>query len=676
MTNIKITYPRIQTRLFIGLLLIILSFSISSIFYFRDIKELNKVTNDIVEHPFTVSNRVRDIDTYINAIHLSMKDVVLSENEIELNNAINLVNKNEQLIYDNFKIVKEKFLGDIEVVNDAYTTFVNWKPIRDEAIDLLTNGDIDAAAKITQEKGNDYIILLFQKTIKMIDFANEKAASFNQNSINILLQAKRNFLLFLISSSVLGIFLFLWIFFSISNPINNMINRIKNVSEDKIKGFTMIAGNQLAVLDYAISDFENREKYLEEKVDVRTNELREARNLLENSIDNAPIGIVEVGLDRKFNSANKSFCKTMGYSVKELKDLSFNDITVEEDKNIGKEFMKKALEGENSNIKFEKRYIHKSGKIVYASISSLLVHDINGKPLHFFSQISDISKQKVYEHELATHKNELESLIKDRTRELDGKTLNLSRSRQALTFLLEDVNDIKKQLEISNSKLQDANKELEAFSYSVSHDLKAPLRAVIGFSQILKEDFESQLDSESKRYINLIQDNAENMGTLINDLLNFSRMGRTELQKSQLDLHAIAQRVKSELEPSTQNRNISFKLKPMPFVNADEKLIYHAVLNLLSNAVKFTSKLENAIVEFGCISQNNENVFYIKDNGVGFNMKYAGKIFDVFQRLHTVEEFPGTGIGLSIVQRIIHKHEGKIWVESEKNKGTTFFFTI
>jgi len=270
----------------------------------------------------------------------------------------------------------------------------------------------------------------------------------------------------------------------------------------------------------------------------------------------------------------------------------------------------------------------------------------------------------------------LEVLIIERTKELNDKALKLEKSQQALTLLLEDVNDIKKQLEISNLKLLSSNKELEAFSYSVSHDLKSPLRAIIGFSQILNEDYASKLDSESRRYIGIIKDNAENMGILINDLLEFSRMGRKELHKTEVDMYSIGQRVKSELMIGIKDRDLTINIMKMPMVNADEKLIYHVILNLLSNAVKYTGKVKKAVVEFGCTSSKNKNVFYVKDNGIGFDMKYAEKIFDVFQRLQSVEEFPGTGIGLSIVKRIIQKHEGEIRVESEINKGTTFFFTI
>lgn len=281
----------------------------------------------------------------------------------------------------------------------------------------------------------------------------------------------------------------------------------------------------------------------------------------------------------------------------------------------------------------------------------------------------EITEQKIASEEIQKLNNELEQRVNERTDEL-------SNSQAALLNIVEDLNEKSELLELSSNDLETKNKELESFTYSVSHDLKAPLRAVIGFSQILKEDFAPQLNSESKRYIDLIIDNAENMGTLIKDLLNFSRMARTELQKTQVDLSILGHRVKSELIIDIKDRNLTINIMDMPLVNADEKLIYHVMLNLISNAVKFTAKAENAIVEIGCSNINNENVFYVKDNGIGFNMKYAGKIFDVFQRLHSVEEFPGTGIGLSIVQRIIHKHGGRVWVESEINIGTTFFFTV
>ena len=683
MNNEKNKFPRIQTRLFIGLLIFILSSSIISIFYYRDINELNKVTNSIIEHPFTVTKSAHHIDIYINAMHSAMKDVVLSKNEIELNNSINLINANEQLIYDNFEIIKEKFLGDLENVKDAYTTFAAWKPIRDEVINLVKNGNVDEAVKITKEKGNDHIVLLFQKTYKMIDFANEKAASFNQDSIDILLKAKRNFLLTLIASLGLGVILFMWIFYSISNPINKMIERIKNVPGDTVKEFPKNVGNQLAVLDFAISEFENRERILEEKVCERTNELTEARNLIVNAIDNAPIGIVEVGMDGKFKKANMAFCDIIGYSIKELAEMTFSELTVEDDNNTGKEFVEKAIGGGVQKAMFEKRYIHKSGRIVFTCVSSLLVKDANNKPLHFFSQISDVSEQKKYEHELASHKNELENEVNIRTNELNDKALRLEKSQQALTFLLEDVNEMKKQLEHSNSKLNESNTELEAFSYSVSHDLRAPLRHINGYIDLISRRFPDSLPEKGLHYLSIISNSANRMSMLIDDLLKFSRTGRKEMRLANIDMDSVFQEVWGTIKKETVKRKIEWTTSPLPMVFGDDSLLTLVWYNLLSNAVKFTKKKETARIEIGFKDDSNECIFMVRDNGAGFDMKYASKLFGVFQRLHSNEEYEGTGIGLANVKRIIQRHGGRTWAEAEvedlpmgKAGGATFYFTL
>lgn len=403
--------------------------------------------------------------------------------------------------------------------------------------------------------------------------------------------------------------------------------------------------------------------------------LKESEEKFRALYDNAPLSYQSLNEDGSFNDINPTWLSTLGYERNEIIGKFYKDFLHPDwQAHFKDNFTKFKKRGYVNDVQFKIR--HKSGHYLDISFEGCIGYLPDGSFKQTYCVFQDITERKKAETEIKNLNENLEESVKNRTRELDGKALKLEKSQQALTFLLEDVNDIKKQLEISNNKLQDANKELEAFSYSVSHDLKAPLRAVIGFSQILKEDFAPQLDSESKRYVNLIIDNAKNMGILIKDLLNFSRMARIELQKSQVDLRILGQRVKSELIADYKDRELNINMMDMPLVNADEKLIYHVMLNLISNAVKFTGKVENAIVEIGCTSKNNENVFYVRDNGVGFNMKYAGKIFAVFQRLHSVEEFPGTGIGLSIVQRIIHKHGGRVWVESELNIGTTFFFTL
>jgi light-regulated signal transduction histidine kinase (bacteriophytochrome) len=223
--------------------------------------------------------------------------------------------------------------------------------------------------------------------------------------------------------------------------------------------------------------------------------------------------------------------------------------------------------------------------------------------------------------------------------------------------------------------LEEVNRELEAFSYSVSHDLKAPLRAISGFSQALQEDY-PQHHEEANRYIEIIRKNAENMATLINNLLSLSRLGRKALRIQPVNITSVAEQVVRQLTVLEKNK-VSVTLDhDLPVVRADESMMIHVMQNLLSNAIKFSSTQKIPKIEVGSLTKGNQKVIYVKDNGVGFDMKYVDKVFSVFQRLHTQEEYPGTGVGLAIVQRIINKHGGTIWVESEKNVGTTFYFTV
>jgi len=223
-------------------------------------------------------------------------------------------------------------------------------------------------------------------------------------------------------------------------------------------------------------------------------------------------------------------------------------------------------------------------------------------------------------------------------------------------------------------QLQSANKELESFSYSVSHDLRAPLRALDGFANILLEDYTSVLDDEGKRLLGIIISNANKMGTLIDDLLAFSRLSRLEMQFTPIDMHAMVSSVYNEL--NLDNQQIEFRLQQLPEAFGDIALLRQVWLNLISNAIKFTSKKTNRVIEVGIKARGNENIYFISDNGAGFDMDYSSKLFGVFQRLHSPREFEGTGIGLSIVQRIIQRHAGRVWAEGKENEGATFYFTI
>jgi light-regulated signal transduction histidine kinase (bacteriophytochrome) len=226
------------------------------------------------------------------------------------------------------------------------------------------------------------------------------------------------------------------------------------------------------------------------------------------------------------------------------------------------------------------------------------------------------------------------------------------------------------------TQLEAVNKELETFAYSVSHDLRAPLRSIDGFSQILLEDYIDKLDNEGKDYLQRVRAASQRMGELIDDLLNLSRVTRGEMCRETVELSALAHTISAELQQSQPERQVEFIITPGLVANGDARLLRAAFDNLLGNAWKFTGKRELALIEFGCFENNGQAVYYIGDNGVGFDMAYADKLFGAFQRLHAPSEFEGTGIGLATVQRIIHRHGGNIWAESEVDKGTTFYFSL
>jgi len=223
--------------------------------------------------------------------------------------------------------------------------------------------------------------------------------------------------------------------------------------------------------------------------------------------------------------------------------------------------------------------------------------------------------------------------------------------------------------------LESSNKELEAFTYSVSHDLRAPLRAVNGFAQILSEDYSPELDDNGRRVIQTIKENALKMGTLIDDLLEFSRLGRKEIVKRETDMNALANSVIHDINGLVKHI-AQISIAELHMARGDSGLLHQVMFNLISNAIKYSAKKEDPIVEVFSSEQNSETIFSVRDNGVGFDMKYANRLFGVFQRLHSPEEFEGTGVGLAIVQRVITKHGGRVWAEAAVNEGATFSFSI
>ena len=269
----------------------------------------------------------------------------------------------------------------------------------------------------------------------------------------------------------------------------------------------------------------------------------------------------------------------------------------------------------------------------------------------------------------ALRRRQIETALRRARDELEAELAERKRREEEIRRLNAD-------LERQTIELQATNRELEAFAYSVSHDLRAPLRHVAGYSELLQKHAAAALDEKSRRYVSMLLDSARRMGTLIDDLLDFSRIGRAEAHNTLVSLEQLVREIMSELERDTERRKIVWKVGTLPSVYGDRAMLRVAFVNLISNAVKFTRTRPEAEIEIGCVDGGqDEVVVFVRDNGVGFDMKYVNKLFGVFQRLHRPEAFEGTGIGLATVQRIAHRHGGRVWAEGAVDRGATFYFS-
>jgi light-regulated signal transduction histidine kinase (bacteriophytochrome) len=290
---------------------------------------------------------------------------------------------------------------------------------------------------------------------------------------------------------------------------------------------------------------------------------------------------------------------------------------------------------------FDTLRVAKDGRLIDVSVTVSPIKDRTGKIVGASKVARDITERKLAEKDIQELNVRLEQRVAERTAELEA-----------------------------------ANKELEAFSYSVSHDLRAPLRAVDGFSQAVLEDYGPQLPEEGRHYLETIREGAQRMGILIDDLLTFSRLSRAALKRQEVDTGKLVRHVLENMNLQREGRQVEIRIGELPGCRGDPALLNQVWINLLSNALKYTRRREAAVVEIGYGVEEGENVYFVRDNGAGFDMRYAHKLFGVFQRLHRADEFEGTGVGLAIVQRVIHRHGGRIRAEGEVDRGATFYFTL
>jgi PAS domain S-box-containing protein len=368
-------------------------------------------------------------------------------------------------------------------------------------------------------------------------------------------------------------------------------------------------------------------------------ELRESEERYRAVVEQATEGILLVDVDTKcVLEANPAYRNLLGYGPEEIRSLTLYDL-VPYSREAMDCYVGRVLE-RGSYISGERRHRRKDGSLVDVEVRANTI-SYGGREAMCIV-VRDVTERKKAEEEIRRLNEELEDRVRSRTAEL-----------------------------------QAANEELEAFSYSVSHDLRAPLRSMTGFSQLLIEDYGDELDEAGQDYLRRIQDASRRMGDLIDDLLDLSRLTRRQMRRERVDLSALARRVADDLRRAEPRRQASFAIVDGLTLTGDEGLLEVALENLLGNAFKFTSKEPEARIEFGALEQGDRTVYYVRDNGVGFEEAYAEKIFFPFQRLmHGEEHFEGSGVGLATVARIVRRHGGNLWAEGQVGRGATVYFTL
>lgn len=416
----------------------------------------------------------------------------------------------------------------------------------------------------------------------------------------------------------------------ISEPIVALANAARTVSErrDYSVRAPRMGMDELGVLTDSFNEMLTR---------IEQHAITSA--FLSSIVESSDDAIIGKDLAGKVVSWNAGAERIYGYDAGEMVGSSILRLLSPDRPDEERQILENAKRGETRL--YETVRIRKDGKPVDLSLAVSPIRDVQGNVVGVSSIARDITERKRAEEQILRLNAELEHRVQMRTAELTA-----------------------------------ANQELEAFTYSVAHDLRAPLRHIDAFTRILQEDFAGSFPPEAAQLLDTIRRGSESMSRLVNDLLNLAHVGRQEMKKERVSLNLLIEEVIAELARETQGRGIEWHITQLPPTVGDPGLLKQVFANLLSNAIKYTRPRSRAVIEIGLRTMNNERIIFVRDNGVGFSMKYAAKLFGVFQRLHRAEEFEGTGVGLAIVERVVKRHGGRIWAESEINQGATFCFTL
>lgn len=635
--------------LFIGLLVMVVAFA-----GIDTINNINLIFTDVSERNMPIVEAIENVKASGLKMGLSASESVLisaeiKNDEVEFNDTekeqTRSANKEFDAAISHYEELVNKFDPyDKEILNIVKNRSDKFQNVCNEIIAIKEQG---ASGKIVLEKWEEFEEAE-EKFLESIDVAIAHERVDVSNDIENVKRVISKSVTTIIIAGLFSLALAIMLGVIISKSISDPITRLKNATEDISKGkmdtrVDIKSSDEVGILargfNRMASDLKQHTDNLDALVTERTLALSESEEKFEGIAATANDAIIMLDNDGKIEYWNDAARKIFGYSKQEM---------IKEDMHIilapGKYhnayrggFSRSRITGEGAAIgktlEFEAK--RKDGTVfpIELSVSAL---KLKGK-WHSIGILRDITERKKAEEKIAK--------------------LNDDLRRHAI-------------------ELTAVNKELEAFSYSVSHDLRAPLRTIDGFSQALLEDYADKFDEKGKDYLGRVRAASHRMAQIIDDMLKLSRLTRSEMNYEKVDLSAIVTSIRDELRATQPERRVEFIIAQGIIAEGDARLLRVALENLLRNAWKFTGKRSNARIEFGVAQIDGERSYFITDNGAGFDMAYSSKLFGAFQRLHGSTEFPGTGVGLAIVQRIIHRHGGKVWANGEIEKGATFSFTL
>ncbi|NOZ75106.1 MAG: response regulator [FCB group bacterium] len=701
----KLGNIRIGYRLGLGFAAILVLTGILGFIAQRDVTAIWRLTEEMYRHPFTVAKAVRDIRTDIIAMHRSMKDVALAENGDEIRTAKTKVDERERQVFKSFDIVFDRFLGDMSEVRDAYDTFVNWKPIRDEVIQLRLSGKKEQAAAITKGKGADYIANLDQKILTMMAFANQKAESYYTDAQIIKDETIRNTILILSAIVLLSLLVAFMITRSITKPLGSMVETSKKfVRGDysvRNKGLTT---DEAGTLARAINELADS---IESRIGVQKGITEVSKSMI------GRVSLQEFGkrlLKRLMNSTEANM--SVFYILDKTKAKYTHLTAIGANEELLKPFSAENPEGEFGkavttkeisyirNIPEETifKFITTAGEVipkeiitipitvnntVAALISLVSVHPFKAESIDIikhsmsaintsYSELLANEQTRVLAESLSRSNEQLEA----QTEELQSQTEELQSQTEELLQQTEELEESNRELDRQKKFVEEANRLKSEFLSNMSHELRTPLNSILSLSKVLALQTADRLTEEEADYLKIVERNGRHLLELINDILDLSKIeaGQMEVQPIGFSLAELIENTVETIKPLADGKGITIDTKlpeKLPQVTTDEFLVHRILQNIIGNAVKFTEKGGVSVT----IKFNKDQVFIVvKDTGIGIQAENLPHLFDEFRQVDgsPSRRFEGTGLGLAIAKRSAILLGGDILVESTVGKGSTF----